>query len=214
VIIQMAGLPGTGKTTIADELARLIPATVISKDHIRHSLFSGHQIAYDREQDDFCADVAFGAAAQLLRLDPAAVIILDGRTCSRAYQISSVRSFARQMCQDLRIIECCCTEETACQRLADDTSLGRHPAANRDPGLYRTLQARADPIPPPKLIVPTDEALPASIARCMYYLTRVPSRPIPSRQPGPGSRVRSGKAGTRPRPTSDEWKEAPDADQL
>jgi predicted kinase len=199
VIIQMAGLPGTGKTTIASELARLIPATVISKDHIRHSLFSGHQVAYDREQDDFCADVAFGAAAQLLRLDPAAVIILDGRTCSRAYQVSRVRHFARQMRQGLRIIECCCAEETACQRLAADTLLGRHPAANRDPGLYRTLQPRADPIALPKLIVSTGEALPASIARCMYYLA-----PVPSRQPGPGSRVPSGKAGMRPRPASDE----------
>jgi predicted kinase len=35
VIVLMAGLPGTGKTTVARELASQVSGTILSKDEIR-----------------------------------------------------------------------------------------------------------------------------------------------------------------------------------
>jgi predicted kinase len=170
MIIQMAGLPGTGKTTIARLLAVTFPGTVVSKDAIRHSLFSPGQVTYDRDQDNFCAEVGFGVAAQVLQRDPGAVIIFDGRTCSRSYQVVRVSCFARRLGQRLRIIECTCAEQTACDRLSVDAAAARHPAANRDPLLYRALRAEADPVLGPKLVISTDQDLPSCVARCLSYL--------------------------------------------
>jgi predicted kinase len=170
MIIQMAGLPGTGKSTIAARLTRELGATLLSKDHIRHTLFTPGQVAYDQDQDDFCASVLHGTAAQILRLAPGATLVFDGRTCLRAYQLRQVRSFATATGQELRIIECTCAEQTAIGRLRADQQAGRHPAANRDPALYHTLRHQADTIPPPKLVLSTDNNLRTCLTRCLRYL--------------------------------------------
>jgi hypothetical protein len=114
--------------------------------------------------------LGFAVAAHLLRRDSGAVIILDGRTCSRSYEVVRAQRFARRLGQELRIIECACAEQTACDRLVADAAEARHPAANRDPRLYRALRAQADPIPGPKLDISTDQDLPSCVARCLNYL--------------------------------------------
>ena len=40
MIVLMAGLPGTGKTTLARELAQRTQGALLSKDEIRAALFS------------------------------------------------------------------------------------------------------------------------------------------------------------------------------
>jgi predicted kinase len=165
MIIQMAGLPGTGKSTLARALSAELAAIVLDKDLIRQALFTC-AVTYTREQDDFCAHVMFSTAAWLLGHGHHTVI-LDGRTCSRSYQVDKVRAFARIHGQHLALIECVCREATARRRLAADTG---HLAANRDFALYRRLRDAADPIPPPKLTVATDDEPADPLARCLSLL--------------------------------------------
>jgi predicted kinase len=170
VIVQLAGLPGTGKSSLAQELLRRLgsSALLLDKDRIRHALFGATHTLYTREQDDFCAVTMFRAAAWQLRRTPSAVVILDGRTCSRAYQIIQARRFAARIQQPLRLIECVCAESTVENRLSAGTT---HPAANRDIQLYRRLRASADPIPEPKLRLDTDQPLSWCAERALSYLT-------------------------------------------
>jgi predicted kinase len=157
VIIQMAGLPGTGKSALAAELIRQLPADtlLLDKDHVRHALFGPRNTSYTRAQDDFCVSVLFQTAAWHLNRRPGSVIILDGRTCSRPYQIHQVHQLAVSLGQSLRLIECTSPHTVAEQRLRTDLAAGDHPAENRDPTLYRQLKETATPIPEPKLVLDT-----------------------------------------------------------
>jgi predicted kinase len=69
MIVLMAGLPGTGKTTLARELAARTSGRVLSKDEIRHALFTPDEIEYSSRQDDFCLRVMLQTAGYLLEAE-------------------------------------------------------------------------------------------------------------------------------------------------
>ena len=170
MLIIMAGLPGTGKSTIARQLALALPALILDKDSIRAALFPPERIEYATPQDDFCMGVMLQVAEYLLRQDPATNVILDGRTFSRRYQVETVADLATRLRQPLRIIECICSDAAAQQRLTRDAAQGMHVASNRNFALYQAIKARVEPIERPKLIVNTDEELNATIAQCLQFL--------------------------------------------
>lgn len=170
VLIALAGLPGTGKSALARELARSLPATVLDKDLIRAGLFPPDLIEYSRRQDDFVMSVVFQTTGYLLRAVPSRPVILDGRTYSRRYQVDALRELAADLGAHLRLIECVCLDETARVRLERDSLAGSHPAANRTYELYLSAKARAEPIVEPKLVVDTDRPLAECVQRCLSYI--------------------------------------------
>jgi adenylylsulfate kinase len=156
MLILMAGLPGTGKTTLARALAGDLAATLINKDEIRAALFEPADIEYSTDQDEFCMRIMLKVAGYLFRKDPSRQIFLDGRTFSRAYQLKRATGYAEAIGQPWRILECVCSDETARKRLDNDHS---HPAANRDFRLYEKVKARFEPITLAKTIINTDHPL-------------------------------------------------------
>src|SRR5207302_7009442 len=105
MIVLMAGLPGTGKTTLARELAIRTSGRVLSKDEIRHAIFSSVEIEYSSRQDDFCMHIMLETVAYLLEGDAGRFIFLDGRPFSRRYQIENVLTVAASLHQPWRILE-------------------------------------------------------------------------------------------------------------
>src|ERR1700704_7197792 len=118
MIILMAGLPGTGKSTLARTLVETTVGSVLSKDEIRAALFAPNDIEYSTAQDDFCMEVILQAARFLLQKNPQRKVFLDGRTFSRRYQIDRVLAFAAELSQPWTILECTCSEESARRRRA------------------------------------------------------------------------------------------------
>jgi predicted kinase len=156
MLIMMAGLPGTGKSTLSRALASKLGGTVIDKDQVRASLFSPPDIEYSIEQDDFCMAVMLKVAGYLFRKDPARIVFLDGRTFSKSYQLKRATGFSEAISQPWRILECICNEETARQRLADGPN---HIAANRNFDLYLKVKARFEEITFPKTVIDTERPL-------------------------------------------------------
>jgi predicted kinase len=156
MIVAMAGLPGTGKSALAEALAERLGGTVLSKDRIRHALFSPRDIEYTTEQDDFVMEVMLQAAGRILQKHPDRVVFLDGRTFSRAYQIERVIEVAARLGQAWQILECVCADETARTRLETQASEGQHPAGNRTFDLYLDIKQRFEQITRPKTIIDTD----------------------------------------------------------
>jgi predicted kinase len=156
MLILMAGLPGTGKTTLSRALAAALGGTTIDKDQVRAALFSSADIEYSTEQDDFSMAVMLKVAGYLFRKDPSRLILLDGRTFSRTYQLKRATGYAKAVGQRWQIIECVCSLETARKRLISDAS---HPARNRNFDLYLEVKARFEEIIFPKVVIDTEHSL-------------------------------------------------------
>lgn len=159
MLVLMAGLPGTGKTTLASALASRVSGTVLNKDAIRNVLFEPRDLEYSTRQDDFVMEIMLQTAAYLFTRDAARVVFLDGRPFSQNNQIERVKAFATHQHQPWRIFECVCSEGSARQRLRSQQSSGGHPAANRDFELYIAIKQGFEPIPAPKTVIDTDHSL-------------------------------------------------------
>jgi adenylylsulfate kinase len=170
MIVLMAGLPASGKSTLCRELAARTSGTILDKDRIRAALFSGADIEYSTEQDDFCQHIILETAAYLLRKNPAKFVFLDGRPFSRRYQIDEVLRTAESLHQPWRILQCVCSDETARQRLSQQAESGEHPAADRDYDLYLRVKAAFEEITLPKMIIDTDLPLEVCAQRALGFL--------------------------------------------
>ncbi len=167
MLILMAGLPGTGKSTVASQLASRISAVILSKDVVRHAIFPPELIEYSTAQDDFVIDLLLQASSYLWNKHPGQVIILDGRTFSRASQRQHVLDFAERARQPWRIIECTCPDDIAKARLSRPDPC--HPAGNRTPALYDEVKSRWEPITQDHTTIRTDAPIDyAQLLGCIY----------------------------------------------
>ncbi len=169
MIILMAGLPGTGKTTLACALAEITAGCVLSKDRIRAALFSPEDVEYSTGQDDFCMEVMLHTARFLLEKNPECKVFLDGRTFSRRYPIDKVLKFAAELAQPWAILECICSEESARRRLELEPDRS-HPAGNRTFSLYLEVKARFEPITHRKAVLDTDQPLEQCVRQAVAAL--------------------------------------------
>ncbi len=172
MMVMMAGLPGTGKSTLSRILAQRLSGAVLDKDIIRAALFPPAHIEYSRTQDDFCQEIMLQTAAYLLEKHSSLFVFLDGRTFSLRYQRQRVIEFCSQQRIEWVILECVCSEETAMGRLQRAIMEGTHPAMNRTPELYHQLRQAWEPIDEPKVIINTDNSLDSCAEQAMRYLAQ------------------------------------------
>ena len=90
-----------------------------------------------------------------LRGRPEHVVILDGRTFLRGYQVRNLMALAAEVGEAVRIIECVCDDEIVRTRLEQDLEQGGHPAGNRTYEMYRAVKEKAEALTVPRLVVDT-----------------------------------------------------------
>lgn len=167
MLIVMAGLPASGKSAIAGPLSDALPAVLLDKDSLRVSMFQD-KVDYSREQNDLVVNISYDIASYLIGKHANEIVLLDGRTYSRRYQVEAVKAAAAGAGTELRIIECVCSEASAITRLQQDHS---HPALDRDVDMYLRSRAQADPIEEPKLVIDTDKLSPTvALTRALVWL--------------------------------------------
>ncbi len=167
MLVLMAGLPGTGKSTLARALSECVGGYVLDKDSIRTALFPAELIEYSREQDDFVLRVMLKAAGWILKRDPRRIVLLDGRPFAKRYQVEMVINFADWIKTPWRIVECACTEQTARRRIENAPE---HPAADRDCELYGRVRREWEEIPHAKLVIDTEQPLAHCVETVAEYL--------------------------------------------
>jgi len=167
MIVVMAGLPGTGKSTLSRALAEEMGGVVLNKVILRADLFPKEYVEYSVEQDDFVQDLMERTAGYLLVRHPRLTVFFDGRTFSRTYQIENAIRAAERLGTAWRIIECVCPENVARRRIEQAR---RHPAKNRTFELYREIRDQFEEIARPKLVVETGGPMEGAIAAAREYL--------------------------------------------
>lgn len=170
--VLLAGLPGTGKSTLAAALARRLSglrleAVILNKDDVRAALFPGVATDYSEEQNDLCFE-AMLAAAGYLRGKSTSFIFFDGRTFSNAAQIEPVIAAAEAGGSRWCILHLICPDEVIERRLT--TSAATHPAANRTFALYLDLQTRFEAIQRSHLTIDASQPLQDCVEAALAYI--------------------------------------------
>ena len=167
--VLFAGLPGTGKSTLARAIAERLGAAVLDKDRVRGALFPGALTDYTAQQDQLCMRAMLEAAAYLTELKRVEYVFFDGRTFSQRSQIEDVLLAAARAGARWRVVHVKCADAVAEERLArSDPS---HPAQNRNAALYRRIKQQFEPITQAKLEVDTTEGTHAVLAVVEEYIT-------------------------------------------
>jgi predicted kinase len=165
VTVVMAGLPGTGKSTLARELAERVGGVVLSKDVVRDAAF-GALVDYSSAQDDFCMELVYQTARFLRETRPEVPVIVDGRTFSRRSQVNRA---LEALPERPYWIECRCDDEVARERL----EAAEHVARNRSYDLYRELKARAEGLEVERLTIDTGRLeLGDAVRRAVVYVSQ------------------------------------------
>ena len=170
LLVVLAGLPGTGKSTLARRLAEELDAVHLDKDRVRSALFGGH-VEYSREQDDFCCELLYRTARWLSTRGERSFAVLDGRTFSRRDQVEALEASLHAAEIEIRFVRCTSRPEVARDRIARDAQGGRHPAADRTPELFDRLRAAEEPLDRPHFELDTSDGLDGELVRgCAAWL--------------------------------------------
>jgi predicted kinase len=141
-VIVLVGLPGAGKSTLAEALARRLPdARILDKDKVRHVLFAPCDYTSAER------DVVFAALLDAARyhLGRGRVVIFDGLTFSRRSQVGAAEAVAQEAGAFSAVIVCDVDVETAIERCEADAAAGDgHLASNRDGALVRRVAAEME----------------------------------------------------------------------
>jgi predicted kinase len=172
VLIAMAGLPGTGKSTLAVRLADTLGGVILSKDVTRAALFPAPVLDYSSAQDEIAMSAVYAAASYILKTHPRRPVFIDGRTFSKPGQLDAPIALAEELGVPFRVIECICSDEIARARIQADHTAGIHLAGNRTPELYACAKAAAVPLQVPRLTLDTgaltlEECVKQAMAYCV-----------------------------------------------
>jgi predicted kinase len=166
--VLFTGLPGTGKSTLANALQQRMDAATLNKDLVRSVLFPGSLTDYTQEQDDVCMGAMIDAAVYLTKRQRVEYIFFDGRTFSRSAHIEQVLRAAGRAGVRWRILHLFCADEVAEARLSRGDPA--HPARNRDVSLYRRVKQDFEPIRYAKLDVDTTHGIEKLLDSAEAYL--------------------------------------------
>lgn len=172
MILLLAGLPGTGKSTLARALAPALGADVLDRDAMRNAIFPKRDLAFSDEQNALCSQILYQVAEFILQRDPERILIFDGRPFSKTAQIDEVAHLAERVNTPLRIILCHAPEDVVQSRLTRDLHApSALPIDNRRDKYWRDKRA-FEPITRPHLLLDTSQPVEHPVALVQDWLTK------------------------------------------
>jgi predicted kinase len=140
LIIFFCGLPGVGKTSLANELAPLINALVLSTDKIRKELIP--KPTYTKEEKRLIYDVMLLIARYLHNAAAGVSCILDATFNTEESRRDAREKLAGVLPEQIYIVECICSEDIVISRLK--ARKGDYSDADID--VYRKMKKVYEPV--------------------------------------------------------------------
>ena len=140
MLVLVCGLPGTGKSTVAERIGELLPARLLRTDVVRKELFP--EPTYAAEESAAVYDELFERAEA--RLDAGEHVVLDA-TFRRAALRERAAEVAERAGVEFRLVRVVCAEPVVRERIRkrereeDDES-------DADFAVYNQLKAEFEPI--------------------------------------------------------------------
>ncbi len=162
-LIIVFGLPGTGKTTFASQLAHDLEIAHLNTDMIRERLGKSGQ--YDLETKKLIYDEMLKLTEEELKQGNN--VIVDG-TFYKSSLRDSYESLAKNYDAEVKRIEMRAEEEVVLERLTEERRY-----SEADQMVYQIIMGEFDPVEKPALILHTDrEDMEEMIAKALTYLQK------------------------------------------
>jgi predicted kinase len=149
LIIIVCGLPGVGKTSLANELAPLIRAVVLSTDKIRKELIS--KPTYRIQERKLIYDIMLLLARYLH--DAGINCILDATFNTENSRRELKKSLNLSSSSQINIVECTCPEHITISRLRSR----KNDYSDADISIYKRMRSIYQPIKEKHIVVDTSQ---------------------------------------------------------
>lgn len=149
MIIIVCGLPGVGKTSLANELAPLIRAVVLSTDKIRKELIA--KPTYRIQERKLIYDIMLLLARYLH--DAGINCILDATFNTENSRRELKKSLNLISSSQINIVECTCPEHITISRLRSR----KNDYSDADISIYKRMRSIYQPIKEKHIVVDTSQ---------------------------------------------------------
>jgi len=139
LIILFCGLPGVGKTSLANELAPLIDAVVLSTDKIRKEIIT--KPTYTNEEKKLIYNIML-LMTRYLHNEGGINCILDATFNTEESRKNAIKKLGNILPEDIYIVECICPEDIIISRL----KARKEGYSDADIGVYRKMKQSYEPV--------------------------------------------------------------------
>lgn len=139
MIILFSGLPGVGKTRLANELAPLINAAVLSTDKIRKEIITNP--TYTKDEKNLIYDIML-LVARYLHNAAGTNCILDATFNTEESRRNARKKLASVAPEQIYIVECICPEDIVISRLR----ARKGDYSDADINVYRKMKRVYEPV--------------------------------------------------------------------
>ncbi|MFQ5887603.1 MAG: AAA family ATPase [Candidatus Hydrothermarchaeales archaeon] len=150
MLILVCGLPATGKSNLARNLAKRLKGQVLNTDIVRKELLE--KPTYSDEEKELIYDVTFLIARYLLfnRRN----VIIDGTFYKKRLR-DRMREMARVAGTKFKIVECACPEDVVRGRM-ERRAERKRTLSDADFEVYEKIKAEFEPITEDHIVVQTN----------------------------------------------------------
>ena len=171
-MVALMGLPGSGKTALAEALAPRIPARIVSRDAVRAAMFPGTGFAAAETAAAF--EAVLQAVAVNCELGWSTIV--DGMPFSRGGELEAVTEASEQHgCRAIPVF-CSVPVEEAQRRIRRQREAAEPMPADRDEGLVVDVAARFRALPETAMVLDATRPVDELVRAVLGHIGEVPRR--------------------------------------